>query len=253
MSIMKHMDTKTKQLLIKLADENEKASFCLDDPSCFLRTFRNNVKKTEVLAFAAANLSFGRREQFIPKIDIIKKNLDELLSGKKLEELINANNIFPQTKFYRFYSYSDINQLFEKINSIIKKSGSLGNHFKSLYETQKTELYEIISREFLECRIVSSGKNCAHKRINMFLRWMVRDNSPVDIGIWHWYPKEKLIIPLDTHVLQQAKKLKLLDDKAKASIKTAKYLTQQMNEAFPHDPSRADYALFGLGIQNTSV
>lgn len=250
------MDSKTKNLLQTLADKYENPSFTQGDPSSFLTAFKNDIRKTEVLAFAAANLSFGRREQFLPKIEIIKENLDELLQGKKLESILNSKKcgepIFSEdNKFYRFYSYRDINLLFERIRVILKEAESLGNYFEKAYRQDKKDLYEIISRNFPDCRIVSSGKNSAHKRINMFLRWMVRGPSPVDIGLWKWYPKEKLIIPLDTHVLAEAKELHLLEEKAKADLKSAKALTALMCQVFPGDPVKADYALFGLGIEKS--
>ena len=82
----------------------------------------------------------------------------------------------------------------------------------------------------------------------MFLRWMVRKNSPVDLGLWDWYSPQKLLIPLDTHVMQEAIKIGILDEKSTASRKTARILTNEMERIFPEDPVRADYALFGLGI-----
>ena len=83
----------------------------------------------------------------------------------------------------------------------------------------------------------------------MFLRWMVRDNSPVDKGFWTWYPKEKLIIPLATHVLQQSKNLGLIIENATGTRKTAMEITKALKQVFPEDPVKGDFALFGLGIQ----
>ena len=88
----------------------------------------------------------------------------------------------------------------------------------------------------------------------MFLRWMVRDSSPVDLGLWSsWYSKADLLIPLDTHVMQEATHLRLLAPSSSgrpkaATLKCAQELTDKMAEAFPGDPARGDYALFGLGV-----
>ena len=82
----------------------------------------------------------------------------------------------------------------------------------------------------------------------MFLRWMVRQNSPVDLGIWNWYPQSELLIPLDVHVMQEGIRLGLLPKNATASKKTAEILTKKMAEIFPGDPVRGDFALFGLGV-----
>ena len=77
---------------------------------------------------------------------------------------------------------------------------------------------------------------------------MVRDNSPVDAGLWSdWFDKRTLIIPLDVHVLRQATKLGLIRTQS-ASMHTAITLTSRLAEAFPDDPLKGDFALYGLGI-----
>ena len=82
----------------------------------------------------------------------------------------------------------------------------------------------------------------------LFLRWMVRDGSPVDYGLWSdWFDKSTLIVPLDVHVLRQARNLGLVRTNA-ATMHTALEITARLAEAFPGDPSRGDFALYGLGI-----
>lgn len=79
----------------------------------------------------------------------------------------------------------------------------------------------------------------------MFLRWVVRDNSPVDLGIWSDYiDKTSLYIPMDTHVMQTARRLGLVHTKS-ASWATTQALTQEMAKVFPTDPVRGDFALYG--------
>ena len=122
---------------------------------------------------------------------------------------------------------------------------------KNITEVCPLHLDKIISQAFPKSKIVPKGKNSANKRIHMFLRWMVRQNSPVDLGIWSWYPQSQLIIPLDVHVMQESIKLGLLPEKSKASYKTALELTNQLSEIFPGDPCRGDYALFGYGVDKS--
>ena len=77
---------------------------------------------------------------------------------------------------------------------------------------------------------------------------MVRSGSPVDLGLWaDIIDRRTLIMPLDTHVVQEATRLGLLTSRT-ASMSTAKKLTAAMLEVFPDDPLRADFALFGLGV-----
>ena len=83
----------------------------------------------------------------------------------------------------------------------------------------------------------------------MFMRWMVRTGSPVDLGLWTFLSPTTLIMPLDTHVLQQAQRLQLITS-ATASMSTALRLTDTLREVFPDDPTRADFALFGYGVNN---
>lgn len=241
-----------------LADKYECASFCDQDPSQFLLHYKNNprstVADTETAAFIAAMLAFGSRTQFIPKINFILELADKqsgticrwLTSGSYRKDFATGTK-----KFYRFYSYDDMQCFFTELADILKKASSPGEYFKSLWEQQKSvHLSQIISQAFVQSSIVPKGKNCANKRIHMFLRWMVRQNSPVDLGIWSWYPQSQLIMPLDVHVMQQSVELGLIAPGTAASRKTAELLTNKMNEIFPGDPCRADFALFGLGVDS---
>ena len=113
-------------------------------------------------------------------------------------------------------------------------------------------LLQIIADAFAECRAVPGKAGSANKRTNMFLRWMVRTNSPVDVGLWTWFSPADLLIPLDTHVLRQAKKLGLISERNAATEKTARELTEALKQIWPDDPCRGDFALFGLGISERS-
>jgi uncharacterized protein (TIGR02757 family) len=147
-----------------------------------------------------------------------------------------------------------MNSLFLEMADIIKENGTFGDFFRKEYEklpcAEKCpgSLASLISAAFPKSKIVPKGKNTANKRIHMFLRWMCRSNSPVDPGIWSWYPPQNLLIPLDVHVMQEGVRLGLLPPTARADHKTALALTARMNEVFPGDPTRADFALFGLGV-----
>ncbi|MCR5187876.1 MAG: DUF2400 domain-containing protein [Treponema sp.] len=116
--------------------------------------------------------------------------------------------------------------------------------------SEATSLADSLSSLFPNSTIVPKGKTSANKRIYMYLRWMVRKNSPVDLGLWTWANPADLLIPLDVHVMQEAIGLGLLPENASASRKTARVLTSAMEEVFPGDPARADFALFGLGIDD---
>lgn len=96
--------------------------------------------------------------------------------------------------------------------------------------------------------IASPEKHSSCKRINMFLRWMVRnDGNGVDFGLWRRIPMAQLICPLDLHVARVAKKLGLLHRK-QSDWTAALELTQQLALLDPDDPAKYDFALFGLGV-----
>lgn len=274
------MNEALKVKLRSLADCYEVSSFCDEDPSQFLRWYqpvagRGTVEDVEVASFIASMLAFGNRKQFIPKIRQILETSDRSLGS--VTEWLKAGAFkkdFPSgpAKFYRFYSYDDMQIFFGELAGILKKAGSLGEFFRTKMEEggdtggspvrEGSErprsglkrggdfplLYEIISQAFPESAIVPKGRTSANKRIHMFLRWMVRRNSPVDLGFWDWANPASLLIPLDVHVMQEAAKLGLIPEGATASRKTAELLTSALAEVFPGDPCRGDFALFGLGV-----
>ncbi len=84
-------------------------------------------------------------------------------------------------------------------------------------------------------------------RINMFLRWMVRPNSPVDFGLWSGIDPAQLFIPLDLHEGRVARAVNLLSRKQN-DYKSVIELTNRLRVFRPHDPVFYDYALFGLGV-----
>lgn len=250
------MTEELKQQLLFLAQKYETEDFVKNDPSFVLKRFCD-PKETECAALIAAVLSFGRREQFIKKIEYIlclaqkSGNLFNWLKNRDFQNTFVPKEITnTETKFYRFYSYKDLLLFFERIAQILNDSETLGDFFRQKYlaSSKNEPLCTIISNEFSECAIVPKGKTCANKRINMFLRWMVRKNSPVDTGFWEWYSPKDLIMPLDTHVLTQAKNLMLIPQKSSGTLKTAILLTEELKKIWRDDPTKGDFALFGLGI-----
>ena len=98
--------------------------------------------------------------------------------------------------------------------------------------------------------VIPQNTQSSCKRLCMFLRWMVRDDSPVDLGIWSSFIDRKtLIMPLDTHVVQEANRLGLMNTKS-TTMSAAKELTRILAKAFPDDPVRGDFALFGYGVNH---
>ncbi len=127
-----------KKKLISLADRYEVPEFTEGDPSQFLRWYepkkgRGTVADVEVASFIAAMLAFGNRKQFIPKIREVLETSDRSLGS--VSEWLKSGNYkkdFPRgaAKFYRFYSYDDMQTFFGEIADILKEAGSLGEFFR---------------------------------------------------------------------------------------------------------------------------
>ncbi len=261
------MEESLRTRLKDLAIKYETKDFLEKDPSCFMHLY-TEPKEQEVVAFLASSLAFGRREQILSHIQLILERANPSPYNWILTASYKDLFIESDKSFYRMFSYHDMRLLCERLKNILQKNDTFGNAVKKSYhnacETNKdipkaysgTALLSfVISDMFKGCKIIPQSKDGASKKLQMFLRWMVRDNSPVDLGLWSsWYSKKDLLMPLDTHVMQEACKFSLLQ-KTKAgkipapNLKTAIALTTTLMEVFPTDPVRGDFALFGLGVE----
>ena len=242
--------------LKSLASKYEREEFLVGDPSWFMHQVKGETNQ-ELLAFIASALSYGSRKQFLHKIQQIlnaikDKNIAHWLVSGKYNELIPRN----KECFYRLYTNEAFNDFLTALARIVQEYGSIkGLLINKMCTKSALEAVDIITREFAERGsrgVIPKDSKSSCKRVCMFLRWMVRDESPVDLGIWSdIIDKRTLIVPMDTHVLQEASRFGLLQSKA-ASMSTAIKLTDKLREIFPDDPLKGDFALFGLGVDITS-
>ena len=131
--------------------------------------------------------------------------------------------------------------------------GTLGEYVRGESGGDGHEAVKSICRWFGACGdapVVPKDASSACKRVCMFLRWMVRSGSPVDLGLWaDFIDRRTLVMPLDTHVVHQAMRLGLLASPT-ASMSAARRLTAALAEVFPDDPLKGDFALFGYGVNH---
>ena len=139
--------------------------------------------------------------------------------------------------FYRMLSYADFYGYFRRLYIAYTQ-------FESLEEALM--LYPGIPMEKL-CAFLEVSAKSPQKKLNMFLRWMIRRDSEVDLGIWESFDRRDLIVPLDTHVCRVAHYFKLTDTET-FSLKNARQITAALATVFPDDPCLGDFALFGLGV-----
>jgi len=239
-----------RKSLITHAEQYEKAEFLKTDPSYFMHQV-SGIENQETMAFIASALSYGSRKQFFPKIQfILDRSNGEVYRWVKSGEFaacFPANN----TCFYRLYSNLSMLLFMQRLQQLVTEYGTIG-HFIHASATDALSAIHAITRYFAgqAHHIIPQNATSACKRICMFLRWMVRDQSPVDLGLWaDILDKRSLIIPLDTHVLQEATRLSLIKGST-TSMATALKLTEILKEVFPEDPLKGDFALFGYGINH---
>ena len=236
-----------KKLLDELVKKYETKEFIKDDPIQFPHRYKDK-EDIEISAFISALFAFGRREMFI-------KKLNELFSlASSPYELILDYKKFNLDKFlYRFIKSPDLVELLSILNKLYCSDKS---SLEELFHEKKDRYSRVTNYFYSNCSIPDSSGFCfmfakpenksALKRINMFLRWMVRAGE-VDFNLWKSIKTSELIIPLDTHVARISREFGLLKRKQN-DFKSALELTEKLKEFNSLDPVKYDFALFGLGV-----
>lgn len=139
-----------------------------------------------------------------------------------------------------YQNHSGLQAVFE---TGFKKENSVKSSLKEFYN-----VFFEIGGERSRKHVSNVEKGASAKRLNMFLRWMVRnDKCGVDFGLWNGIPQSALMLPLDVHTGNVARKLGLLQRKAN-DWKAVEEVTQKLRNFDPEDPVKYDFALFGLGV-----
>lgn len=228
-------------------------SFIDNDPISVPHQFRKK-QDVEIAGLFAAVLAWGQRTTIIRKSNELMRLFDnsphEFVlhhSDKDLKRMAGFK--------HRTFNWTDTLYFIHFLKSYYQKNETLENIFLADdIRSGIVRFHEIFfslpeaparSRKHLP----NPDRKSACKRINMFLRWMVRqDNSGVDFGIWKRIPTNKLICPCDLHVERVARKLKLLK-RTQLDWQAAEELTANLRKFDPGDPVKYDFALFGLGIE----
>ena len=241
------MDSSVASLLRDYAARYETADFIVGDPSWFMHQVSGDGNR-EVMAFLSAGLSYGSRAQFLPKIQWLLDSSEGQPEAWVREGAFR--DCFREGDsgcFYRLYTKGDFFNFLELFRALLLRWGSLGDYVRGA--NTALAAVEALCAHFGSCAVVPKDASSACKRLCMFLRWMVRDSSPVDLGLWTFIDKRSLIMPLDTHVLSEAARLGLARSR-NASMSAALRLTSVMAEIFPEDPLKGDFALFGYGVNH---
>jgi uncharacterized protein (TIGR02757 family) len=229
-------------------------SFILEDPICVPHRFRKK-QDIEIAALLAATFAWGNRKTIIQKSNDVLRRMDDAPydfcrhHGKKdLEKLISfRHRTFNDTDllyfvsfFHNHYSTSD------SLETAFTRHGTSVEGMLAGFHNYFFSLEDVPHRTKKHLATPERGSTC--KRLNMFLRWMVRkDERKVDFGLWKSISPSVLICPLDLHVNRVARKLGLLTRK-QVDWKAALELTENLRKFDPDDPVKYDFALFGLGV-----
>lgn len=245
-----------KEFLDEKTDYYNNPEFITSDPIAIPHAFscQNDI---EIAAFMAATIAWGQR----PMILKGAKRMMEIMENEPFEFIKNATptDIKKLPKFiYRTFQHDDFIYFLHALQNLLHRYGSLGDCFKSHFE--KTEnIYDMLANfrtDFFSYEdpgrtskhISNTHVGSAAKRLNMFLRWMVRkDNRGVDFGLWKFIPPSSLYLPLDVHTARVGRSLALLERKSN-DWKAVHEITEKLKIFDPSDPVKYDFALFGLGI-----
>ena len=243
-----------ERFLNSKVDLYNQPSFIKDDPICIPHSFTKK-QDIEIAGFFAAIFAWGNRTTIINKskelmllMDNAPHNFCLNHSPKELKRLTSFK--------HRTFNSTDLLYFIEFFNFHYNKHKSLETAFAMHGNTAEKMLIGFhryfFSLEHIPERtkkhIATPERNSSCKRLNMFLRWMVRkDNNGVDFGIWKNISPSQLICPLDLHVVRVAKRLNLIHRK-QTDWQAALELTQYLRTLDKNDPVKYDFALFGIGV-----
>lgn len=211
----------------------------------------------EIAAFLVATIAWGNRKSIINNsnklMDLMDRAPADFIRNHQASDLDRFEGFV-----HRTFNATDCKTFMQSLQHIDKVHGGIESAFAKAYNNSNYNLQQGISqfkKMFFEIdhlprtqkHVSDPMKKSSAKRLNMFLRWMVRDdNAGVDFGIWKSIPMSALSLPLDVHTGNVARKLGMLKRKQNDGVAVA-MLDEVLRKMDPVDPVKYDFALFGLG------
>ncbi len=239
---------------VKVAQYNT-PEFLETDPIRIPHTF---VRKEdiEISGFLTATIAWGNRKSIIQNASKLMEMMDlapyQFVMGHSHKDLESLSPFV-----HRTFNATDLAYFIKALKNLYQNHGGLEGIFTRYAENDglqgaisafKTHFFELPHPARTTKHISDPSKGSAAKRVNMFLRWMVRkDEGGVDFGLWNNIRPAQLSCPLDVHSGKVARKLRLLKRKQN-DAKAVLELDQNLRKLDPEDPVKYDYALFGLGV-----
>jgi uncharacterized protein (TIGR02757 family) len=248
--------------------------FLSPDPLEFVHRFKEK-KEQEIVGLIASSLAYGQVERILASISALL----ELMENQPYKFTINFNPKKDAERFnnfvHRFNTGRDIACLIYFTRQMIEDSGSIGKFFLKGYNHRDTNIKNSLinfsnrvlslNSSVIYSRAKRNSKNnlpkdagvrfffpsprdgSPCKRLNLYLRWMVRNGDRLDFGLWKEIPPHKLIIPLDTHIARISKNIGLTKRKS-PDWRMAEEITDNLKKLDVKDPVKYDFALCRLGI-----
>ncbi len=241
----------------------EQPDYIKDDPVSFMHAF--DSKNDQALAgFFAALMAWGRRDIVLSKTEDLLERMDH--QPEAFIRHFSDDDARRLEGFkHRTFKPVDIYWLIKCLQKILHFYGSLEAFWAYCYEKARQtnrELITVFHHEFFDLfeevprrtrkHISNPEKGSSCKRLYLYLRWVIRKDSPVDPGIMGFMPPSELMVPLDVHAARQARALGLLTRNYN-DWKAARELTKNARLLDPKDPAKYDYALFGIGVRQEEI
>ncbi|MDE6165612.1 MAG: TIGR02757 family protein [Muribaculaceae bacterium] len=251
------IDSETAALLESEAARINSPEFIADDPVQFPRRYASQAD-AEIVSLLASHMAWGNRKMICRDVERLLAEMgpepSAWLRDGAFEEIPDERNI------HRTFFGRNLKHLLRGLESIYAAYTTL-DAFAATLGLKGRECAPWLLAEALNARIAeANGGRCdsrclplnltttALKRLNMALRWLVRRDGIVDMGLWTSLSPADLYIPLDVHVGDTARSLGLTSRKAN-DRRTTIEITEALRELCPDDPARFDYALFGIGMR----
>lgn len=244
-----------RQLLDSEAARINHPDFVADDPVQFPRKFED-PRDIEIASLLSATLAWGNRKMICRDCDRMFGLMDwqpyKYVMDEGYEDL-------PDMNIHRTFFSRNLQHYLRGLRRVYSGHGTLENFARACGAPQAQlpswHLVEALNAEMATANGGIADSRClplnlnttALKRINMALRWLVRDDGIVDLGIWKALKPSQLYIPLDVHVGNISRELGLLERKADDK-RSVLELTERLRRFRPDDPVYYDYALFGIGV-----
>ena len=244
-----------KEFLEEKVDKYNRPEFIMSDPIQVPRQF-NQKENIEIAAFLAATISWGSRPAIIKNA----LRLISMMENRPYEFIVEGTTSdFEKlgSFVHRTFNGHDCIYFAQSLKNICQNHGGLQTVFETGYRKEESiksalnyfhKVFFEIPGERTRKHVANVERGASAKRLNMFLRWMIRnDKKGVDFGLWKGIPASALMLPLDVHTGNVARKLGILTRK-QDNWKAVEEVTGELRKLDPADPVKYDFALFGLGV-----